>query len=234
MERDSFVFYGSFYEALSSLDDATRLACYDAVSKYALSGEEPQLEGVAKAIFALIKPQIDANNQRYINGCKGGKPKANQNVTKGKPKRNQKETKVEPNENENVNVNENVNDNENDNENVNESPMEIKKKSKKEKAPSLSLEQMEILVNESLLSTPLQSKVGEWIRYKQSRNEPYKEMGFKSLLSQIHKYEMQDGMDAVLDVMDLSMSNEWKGIIWDKIEHRARGQTMQSVDWSKV
>lgn len=114
MERDSFVFYGSFYEALSSLDDATRLECYDAMTQYALSGIEPELDGVAKAIFALIKPQIDANNRRYANGCKGGKPKTNQTITETKPKANQEVTKTKPNEN----VNDN--DNENDNENVNE------------------------------------------------------------------------------------------------------------------
>jgi len=69
--RDSFIFYGSFYEAISCLDDATRLQCYDAVASYAITGSEPELNGVAKAIFALVKPQIDANNKRYSNGCKG-------------------------------------------------------------------------------------------------------------------------------------------------------------------
>ena len=114
MKRESFVFYGSFYESLLSLDNQTRLACYDAITQYALTGIEPKLGGVAKALFALIKPQIDANNRRYANGCKGGKPKTNQNITETKPKANQEITTSKPNENVNVNVNEN------DNENVNE------------------------------------------------------------------------------------------------------------------
>ena len=80
---------------------------YNAIYGYALDGVEPELTGVAKAIFLLVKPQIDANNAKYENGKKGGKPKANLSETKPEPKPNQNVTKPEPNVNENVNVNEN-------------------------------------------------------------------------------------------------------------------------------
>lgn len=118
MNRESFIFYGSFFEALSCLDDDVRLKCYDAVISYALSGNEPTLDGVPKAVFALIKPQIDANNERYVNGCKGaeygkrgGRPLKNPiGVIDENPigvfDENPKET---PNENENENVNDNEN-----------------------------------------------------------------------------------------------------------------------------
>ena len=150
--RDSFIFYGSFYEAISCLDDATRLQCYDAVASYAITGIDPELNGVAKAIFALIKPQIDANNKRYNNGCKGAEygKKGGRPVTKnpigdndenpigdtsknpiGDNDENPKETPNEK-ENENENVNENVNENEKEKEN--ESPSETKReKQAKEK-----------------------------------------------------------------------------------------------------
>ena len=94
-------------ECLTCFDDQTRLAVYDALTLYALDGIEPELTGGALGIFKLIKPQIDANNRRFENGQKGGRPK-NQTITKIKPKDNQTETKVEPNVN--VNVNDNVND----------------------------------------------------------------------------------------------------------------------------
>ena len=140
--RDSFIFYGSFYEAISCLDDATRLQCYDAVASYAITGIDPELNGVAKAIFALIKPQIDANNKRYNNGCKGAEygKKGGRPVTKnpigdndenpiGVNDENPNET---PNEKENENVN--VNENENEKEKENESPSETKReKQAKEK-----------------------------------------------------------------------------------------------------
>ena len=104
--RDSFIFYRSFYEAIKILDDRDRLEIYDAICEYAMNGNDTQMEAVGRAIFALIKPQIDANNKRYGNGAKGGRPK-----TKAKPKQNQTITKPKPNVNENDNENVNVNDN---------------------------------------------------------------------------------------------------------------------------
>ena len=109
MKRDSFIFYRSFMESLSCFDDQTRLAVYDALTQYALNGVEPELNGGALGIFRLIKPQIDANNQRYENGLKGGRPKK-QDTSEEKPNKNQTKTKIKPNENENENVNENEKD----------------------------------------------------------------------------------------------------------------------------
>lgn len=95
MERDSFIFYRSFYEAIKCLNDADAVQCFRAITSYALDGEEIEVEGAAKAIFITVKPQIDANNRKYLNGLKGGKPKGNQSKTKTKPKANQDETKKE-------------------------------------------------------------------------------------------------------------------------------------------
>lgn len=131
--RDSFVFYKSFLDALSCFPDKVQLQLFRAITSYALDDVDPDLTGTAKGVWALIKPQIDVNNIRYINGCKGGlkkgQGKGNQNARKKQPKTNQKRTKNEPTDsfqnepkqtkNEpNVNVNENVNVNVN--ENVNE------------------------------------------------------------------------------------------------------------------
>ena len=105
--REGFIFYQSFYESIKELPDNIQLEIYKAISEYALYGNESELSGVSKAIFSLIKPQIDANNKRYENGKKGGRPKKNeneeeieknQNETKIKPNKNQNETKVKPKE----------------------------------------------------------------------------------------------------------------------------------------
>jgi len=80
--RDSFVFYRSFFEGVSLLPDKDKLEAYNAICEYSLNGVEPELGGTAKAVFLLIKPQIDANTRRYQNGlkgkdfgAKGGRPK---------------------------------------------------------------------------------------------------------------------------------------------------------------
>lgn len=87
--RDSFVFYRSFHNALSKLSDADRLAAYDALVEYGLDGLE-DAEGVSAAILEAFKPLIDANNRRFENGKKGGRPKAE---TTEEPKHNLNETK---------------------------------------------------------------------------------------------------------------------------------------------
>lgn len=98
MKRDGFVFYRSFYEAIACLDKEQKADCLDAVAQYALDGVELETDGIVKALFISFKPQIDANNRRYENGCKGGKPKHNQNVTKVIPNTNQSDTKDIPKE----------------------------------------------------------------------------------------------------------------------------------------
>lgn len=76
MERESFVFYRSFYEASLVLDDDSRLEFYDAVIGYGCDGDAPEFESpIAAALFRMAKPQIDANNLRYEGAKKGGRPK---------------------------------------------------------------------------------------------------------------------------------------------------------------
>lgn len=111
MARDSFIFYRSFYEAIKEVPEDAQLQIYKAISIYALEQEEIELTGIARAIFSLVKPQLDANYKKYENG------KQTKNKMKAKDKQN--ESKIETNVNDNENVN--VNDNENNNDNVGES-----------------------------------------------------------------------------------------------------------------
>ena len=123
--RDSFIFYNSFFEALCELSPDVRLNVYDAVANYALTGEQQELTGIAKAVFLLIKPQIDANNKRYEDGCKGGEfGKSGGRPAKNKNAKNpsgviEEQTQKTPvglstkTPNENENENDNVNDNDN-------------------------------------------------------------------------------------------------------------------------
>ena len=106
MERESFVFYRSFYEGIKELPRDIQGEVLTAIMEYGLNGVTTENQKpITKAMFALIKPQLDANNQRFENGRlgaehgkKGGRPR------KEKPQEN-------PNLTPNVNVNDNVNDN---------------------------------------------------------------------------------------------------------------------------
>ena len=124
MIRDSFIFYKSFRDALQEVSEDVRLQIYDAIVDYSLGiTDKIEFRGIAKIAWLLIKPQLDANIKRYINGCKGGAPKGNQNarkkplkneqkLSKEQPTVNLKTTKKQPNKNVNVNENEKENEKE--------------------------------------------------------------------------------------------------------------------------
>lgn len=112
--RDSFIFYRSFFMATKCLKNEEKAQLFDAICSYALDGEINDLDGTAFGMFQLIKPQLDANRKRFENGCV-----KKQKISKTEAKPKQKISKTEANVNVNVNVNDNVNDNVTDNVNEN-------------------------------------------------------------------------------------------------------------------
>lgn len=102
MKVTSFVFYESFRDASRNLDDATRLALYEAIMDYSLYGEEPD-EGnpVAAAMFKLVRPVLDTNAKRRENGRNGGRHAStdNQEASKPEPENEKAEPETEAKEN---------------------------------------------------------------------------------------------------------------------------------------
>lgn len=98
---------------MSDLSDADKLIMYEAITDYSLDMKEPELTGFPKALFSLIRPFLDANTQRWKNGCKGGAPKGNKNnrfsksTTEVQPEVNQSTTEVQANKDKNVNKDKN-------------------------------------------------------------------------------------------------------------------------------
>ena len=122
---ESFIMYKSFHEALKELSREQYGNVMYAINEYALNGEESELTGIEKAVFMLIKPQIDANARRRENGRNGGrpqkeKPMVSENTQKEKPMVSENAQEEKPNVNVNVNVNANANENVNANVNENE------------------------------------------------------------------------------------------------------------------
>ena len=124
--KDSIVFYKSFYEAIQKIPEEEQLKLYNAIFSYSFTEIEPEIEdGIAKAMFILIKPNIDSANARYKasveNGKKGGRPKKE---TQQKPNENLNKTQQKPKQNLNVNVNVNENVNVNNNKKKKEPTLE--------------------------------------------------------------------------------------------------------------
>lgn len=133
-ERESAIFYRSFYEAIKLQPKEIQADLYNALLEYTFTGELPESDNLmVQGFFILMKPQIDANNKKYEDGRKGGRPKKektsgfeeNENSkTSGFEKSKMVSDFEKPNDNDNDNDNVNVNDNDNvnvnENKNVNE------------------------------------------------------------------------------------------------------------------
>jgi hypothetical protein len=119
---NQFIFYKSFYEAILYLPKEVRGEVYEMICQYCFEGKEPEGDGMAKAMFTMMKANIDSANKRYLasieNGKKGGAPKGNQNAKK-QPKNNLELTQKQPKNNHNNNINNNNNKNNNNNINNN-------------------------------------------------------------------------------------------------------------------
>lgn len=70
MAREAFVFYRSFAEALAKVDAETKAQVLDAICAYALDEEEVELDGMAGALFVLMKPQMD-RGIHFLEGQNG-------------------------------------------------------------------------------------------------------------------------------------------------------------------
>ena len=79
---------------------------------------------------------------------------------------------------------------------------------------------MQRLLPDYVIPVVLQAKMNEWITYKTERKEAYKEQGMKSLLKQIENHCVLYGDQAVCDLIDDSMANGWKGIIFDRLKQK--------------
>ena len=84
------------------------------------------------------------------------------------------------------------------------------------------------LAPDYVLSENLQEKMTEWFKYKTERKEPYKEQGMKALLRKVENNALAYGDQAVIGLIEESMCNGWKGIIFDRLEQQKQKPMKQS------
>lgn len=64
----------------------------------------------------------------------------------------------------------------------------------------------------------LSEKVNEWLAYKSERGQKYKPTGLKSLFKKIQDNAVLHGENAVIEVIDNSIANNWQGLFFDKLD----------------
>jgi len=123
--RKAFVFYDTFLEQISLLqDDTQKLKFILAILYYGLKDIEPDFTGIEKALFLGIKLAIDRAQERRLIAIENGKKGADFGKLGGRPPKDDKENPQEtPKKPLNANANANASANVNVNENVNANAM---------------------------------------------------------------------------------------------------------------
>lgn len=201
MERTQFTFYESFFKAISRIKkDADRGKAYDAICAYALYGTEPDLDELpdsAAIAFELSKPNLDASRRKASSGKRGGESKQTESKAEANAKQNESKTEA------------------------NGKRTASKKENKKEKEKENKCYNPVVPFSEILSSAgfgdALNAAVTDWLVYKQEKRQPYKETGFKSLVSEIRNNANVYGEDAVVALIRKCMASNWQGIIFDRL-----------------
>lgn len=190
MGRGSMVFYESWIGAIKNLPREVQGEVLTAIIEYGLYGETTEsLKPITRAMLDLVKPQIDTNNKRYENGCKGGRKKSNQN---------QSETKSEPNQNQSETYNDKC---KNDICNNDIKEKELSNESPKKKGFDL-----------SFVSPEYHKAFTEWLQYKKDRKETYKTQ--QSLQKCYTKLINLSGNNPSVaqEIVDQSIANNYAGL----------------------
>lgn len=185
MERDSFVFYKSFYEAIEALPSETQMKIVKIICDFAFKGIEPTgLKGIEKAVFSLIKPVLESNNKRYVDGQKGGRPKTNSKINKKNHRLLNSKTSgytiTKPNEDVDVDVDVDVNEDEDVKEDVNENENENGAEKEKEETNGET-------ANDSFFNSP-KTKTAETTNGKQQTTVPKGYQQLVDYLQENYKY----------------------------------------------
>lgn len=99
-EVNSFAFYRNYFELIDNLPNKDKDIMLRAIVYYVFKDEEPQLDGMNKAIWSNIVLPLNTSKKNSLKSKGNGAPRNNQNAvkkqTKNKPNSNQIQTKNKP------------------------------------------------------------------------------------------------------------------------------------------
>ena len=143
-------------------------------------------------VFKDLEPNLNGHNQAIFNTL-SRQLDCSKNKSKSARKTNQIEIKQKSNQNQ----------------------TEIKKGNKTSVLSfKFYVSNLEFLKDRGLL----RGKIEDWLDYKWERKEPYKETGFKSLMTRIEKYTKKFGEEKMIELIDECMASNYKGIIFEKLD----------------
>lgn len=190
--------YLSYLDAIEPLGDAERGRLFTACLLYSKTGAVPDLGGNERFIFPMMRAQIDRDNEAYEEKCR-------------KNSNNRKGSSTDDNDRQRPSTDV-----------TKEKEKKKEKKKEKEKDTPLSPPVGDLLVDDSALPDAVKAKLRDWLAYKNEKRQPYKPTGIKSLITQVANNCEKYSDQAVIDCIDLSMANNWQGIIWDRVQQSGK------------
>ena len=193
--NESFIFYRSFAEAVKRVPKGQREELYEAIIDYALNSEEYTGDNfIAKMVLDFVKPQIKANEERRINGSKGGRPKKNPTGVIGK-----KPMVIENAETKKPNVNDNIEClNDNDNVDKEKNNINVIQKEKKEQTAEF---------REALINFGVETDIAdELMLIRKKKKAINTKHAFEMMLAEANKAGI-----TLAEAVKICVDNQWKG-----------------------
>ncbi len=189
---EDFRFFKNYWYLIKFMkSDKDKLLVFSAIPEYIFEDKEPNFDknGEAYAMWVCIFPSLETTKEKILAGKKGGR---------------------HPNKRESNNTSKTTSRN---------ASKDISKEESKtgNKTPTISrLSTIYYLLSTFILSNNydkrLENILKNWIKYKEEKRDSYTETGFKSLLTQIKNNIEKYSEEQVIDLIEQSMANNWKGI----------------------
>lgn len=202
----NMIFFVSYYEAIKELPEEQQGIVYKAIIDYAMEGIEPNLKGLAKSVFILIKPYIDSSRKKQESGSAGGKTgkKASKDTSESEsetPSKQQSKTKSKKASNQII---------------KNEDEYEddfSKKEIEKEKNTILTDSELISLIENEFADKEVCQKFKDYalMRKGMGKTKAIRTEGtFNSCVVKLRKYALNK--EEALGVLDNSISNCYQGL----------------------
>ena len=177
---------------------------YNLIDTMPIEDKEVLAIAILDYVFKDVEPELTGHNQAIFTTL-SHQLDVSKNKSKSAKKENQKEIKKKSNENQ----------------------MKINKDNK------TSILSFKFLISNFKFSNNninLKNKLEEWLKYKWERKEYYKETGFNTLLARIDRATSQYGVETVINLIDECMANNYKGIIFEKLQKSSQKKVI-TTEW---
>ena len=208
MDRSRFSFFKSYYESFKDLPENVVGLVVKAMGAYFFEGEEPELEGLAKSVFSLIKPVMDSSKKKAENGAKGGAPEGNTNALK-QAKNNLKTSKKQANDKQKQAIR-----NRNKEKDIGEEDIGVGNINTKEKPV--------YFPNDEVLNSAFE----DFIAHRKTIKKPMGEKAIELAINKLGKLSGGDNEKAI-EIINQSIMNGWQGLFEVKGNGNSNSQSIQ-------